>query len=179
MISYRITKYDPKKRDSNGAYIDNSEWTSIYDFKNLQDEKTFEDYLKIENCYVYAVRIILQEKKITNLKVESLENYSSRDDFKKLIDEGLLNSISFDYDQDIKILENDVILNQTQIEKTIRLILRETIWMLLVDRTFEIKFGYDYCMYIKCDSLTFETIRQIEELGLFVEPNVDQKTITI
>ena len=55
----------------------------------------------------------------------------------------------------------------------IRLILRETVWMNLLNSEFKITFGYDYYMYVECSELTSMTIKQIERMGLFVEPNME------
>jgi hypothetical protein len=65
-------------------------------------------------------------------------------------------------------------LNKSEIDKIIRLILRETVWMLLVNKDFEVRFGYDYYMYVKTVNLQKETIRKIESNKLFVEPEVEQ-----
>jgi len=175
MISYRITKYNPKKRDSEGAYTDMSEWTSISDIGNPDyNNPTFEEYHKTENSYVNAIKIILTDKKIQSLKIDSLENYNDKSDYDKIIDSDKLREIDFDYANDIEILKNGGNLQNDYLEKTIRLILREFIWMELIDSELEVKFGYDYYMYIKCDRLSDDIIQKIEATGLFVEPNIGQ-----
>ena len=60
-----------------------------------------------------------------------------------------------------------------------RLVLRETVWMNLLESEFKITFGYDYYMYVECSELKNSTINQIEKMGLFVEPNMGQRTIIV
>ena len=175
MTSYRITKYNPKKRNEQGNFMDNSEWTSISDIGNPDYNcATFEQYEKIENLYVDSIMLILKEKNISNLTIKSLELYNTKKDFAKYKRTGRLNNLIVDFDKDIKPLKDGLILNTNQIDKIVRLILRETIWMLLVNLQIEIKFGYEYYMYVTCDKLSIETIKNIELSGLFVEPEVGQ-----
>lgn len=175
MISYRITKYDPKKRNEEGHYLDNSEWTSISDIgKPAYNNPTFEQYERIENLYVDSIVLILNEKNISNLIVDSLELFDTNVDFEEHKRTGRLNKLFVDFDSEIKPLKDGIILNLNQISKIVRLILRETIWMLLINSQIEIKFGYDYYMYVTCEELTIETINRIEKTGLFVEPQISQ-----
>ena len=175
MISYRITKYDPKKRNEKGHFLDNSEWTAISDIgKSDYNNPTFEQYERIENSYVDSIMLILNEKNISNLTIDSLELYDTKEDFEKHKQTGRLNNLVVDFDSEIKPLKDGIILDKNQISKIVRLILRETIWMLLINSQIEIKFGYDYYMYVTCEKLTNETIRCIELSGLFVEPEIGQ-----
>lgn len=173
MTSYRITKFDPKRRNDQGFYLDNSEWTSISDIgKTEYNNVTYEEYEKIENAYVDAVMLILKDINLNFLTVDSLELYATKKDFKKDEKTGRLKNINFDFDIDIKSLKNGVQLDSTQIEKVIRLILRETVWMLLINDDFEVRFGYDYYMFVKTTNLKQSTIKQIEKNGLFVEAGI-------
>lgn len=175
MISYRITKYDPKKRNSEGVYADSVEWISISDIGNPENHNlSFEEYYKTESCYVNAIKIILQEKKIASLKIDSLEIYNDKSDFDNYVGENELKGIDFNYTKDIEDLKNGLDLKTKYLDKTIRLILRELIWMKLITSEIEVKFGYDYYMYVKCDKLSDDLIKLIEETGIFVEPNIDQ-----
>ncbi len=173
MISYRITKFDPKKRDSEGIYKDITEWTSISDMGNPDfNNLTFEEYYKTETNYVNAIKFLLADKKISSLKINSLENYNDKSDFDKFLGNNILREIDFDYINDIEILENGQNLQVDCLAKITRLILRELIWMELIDSELEIKFGYDYYMYVKCNRLSDNIIKKIEKTGLFVEPNI-------
>ncbi len=175
MTSYRITKYDPNKRNEAGHYLDHSEWNAINDVGKLEyNNVTYEEYEKIESAYVEAIKSIMQDNDLDCLKVDSLELRDKKQDFKKYEKTGRLKNIKVDFDKEVKSLENGLELNTTQIDKVIRLILRETIWMLLVNEDFEVRFGYDYYMYIKTINLKPSTIQKIQNTGLFVEPEIDQ-----
>jgi len=177
---YRITKFDPKKRNEEGHFLDNSEWTAISDIgKSEYRNVDYEEYEQTERAYAESIKLILDEKNISSLKIDSLELHHSFDDFENYKKDGRLKNIDVDFNNEIDILENGTILNLTQIQKMIRLILRETIWMNLLESEFKITFGYDYYMYVECSKLKNSTINRIETMGLFVEPNRGQRTIKI
>jgi hypothetical protein len=171
LTSYRITKYDPNKRNEQGHYLDNSEWTSISDIGKAEyNNVTFEDYEEIESAYVAAVKLIMHANNLDFLKVDTLELNHKKNDFKEYEKTGRLRNISVDFDKEVKILRDGMQLNLVEIDKIIRLILRETVWMLLVNKDFELRFGYDYYMYVKSTELKQDTIQKIEATKLFVEP---------
>ncbi|WP_067144985.1 hypothetical protein [Pseudotamlana agarivorans] len=179
-MTYRITKFDPKKRNKEGHFLDNSEWTAISDIgKSKYRNVDYEEYEQTETAYAESIKLILDEKNISSLKIDSLELHDSFDDYENYKKNGRLKNIDVDYNNEIDILENGTILNLTQIQKMIRLILRETIWMNLLESEFKITFGYDYYMYVECSKLTNSTIKRIGEMGLFVEPNMGQRTIIV
>lgn len=174
MTSYRITKFDPGRRNDQGFYLDNSEWTSISDIgKPEYNNVTYELYEKIESAYVDTVMLILRDTDLDFLKVDSLELYATKKDFKKYEKTGNLKNINLDFDKDVKSLKNGLQLDSTQIGKIIRLILRETVWMILINDDLEVRFGYDYYMFVKTTNLKQSTIKQIEKTGLFVEPGIE------
>lgn len=176
MTTFRITKYDPKKRNEQGHYLDDSEWTAISDIgKKKFNHLTYEQYEKVESAYVAAVKAIMVDNNLDFLIVDSLELHREKQDFEKYKETGRLKNINVDYDNEIKNLKSGQRLNSDQIDKTIRLILRETIWMLLINGNFEVKFGYDYYMYVKCVDLKTSTLQEIESTGLFVEPDKRQR----
>lgn len=179
-MHYRITKYDPRKRNNEGHYLDNSEWTSIYDigkpeFGNISYDK----YETTETAYIEAIKLILGEKNIDVLMIHSLNIYNKEDDFITLRSNGQLRNIDVDFTTDIANLANGTLLTISEISKVIRLILRETIWMNLLYDKIKITFGYDYYMYVECSELKTQTVDKIEVLGLFVEPHVEQRTIIV
>jgi hypothetical protein len=49
--------------------------------------------------------------------------------------------------------------------------------MIFLNTKIEIKFGYDYYMYVTCEELKLETIQAIEKTGLFVESNTSKKKV--
>jgi hypothetical protein len=169
-MNYRITKYDPKKRNNQGHYLDNSEWTSISDigkpeYKNI----SYLDYEKTESAYIKSIQIILHEFKIQNLEINNLELHNDVKDFQEFKENGRLRNIEINFKNEIKNLKNGTFLNVDEISKISQLILRETIWMNLSNSDLKITFGYDYYMYFECTTLSQSTITQIENLGLYVE----------
>lgn len=176
MISHRITKYNPIKRNPDGSYSDQTEWTSICDIGNPKyHSPTYEDYEKIETAYVEAIRTIMIDKGIDTVKVDS---YEPRDLEKELSNEEnriTLRGLEIDYVTDIANLENGYEIGFWEIDKIVRLILREMIWMNLVNDTIKVVFGYDYYMYVECEELIFSTILNIHDTGLFVEEGVGQQ----
>ena len=175
MTSYRITKYNPDKRNEQGHYLDNSEWTAINDIgKPEYNNVTYEEYEKTESAYVDAIKSIMQDNTLDFLKVDSLELHDTQQDFITYEKTGRLKNISVDFNKEIKTLKNGLQLGITEIDKITRLILRETVWMLFVNNDFEVRFGYDYYMYIRTANLKQSTIQKIKSTGLFVEPEVEQ-----
>jgi hypothetical protein len=180
MIHYRITKFNPNKRNQKGHFLDDSEWTAISDIgKPKYNNVSYEEYEKIETAYVEAITYILKEKKMDSLKIDSLTVYDTFDDFENYKKDGRLKNIDIDFNEEVAVLKNGTMLNLKEIQKMIRLILRETIQMDLLNVELKIVFGYDYYMYVECSKLTSLTVRQIEEMGLFVEPNLKQRTIIV
>jgi len=175
MTSYRITKYNPDKRNEQGHYLDNSEWTAISDIdKPEYNSVTYEEYEKAETAYVAAIKAIMLDNNLEFLQVDSLELHDKKQDFKKHEKTRRLENIIVDFDKELKILKNGLQLGFSEIDKIIRLILRETVWMLLINNDFEVRFGYDYYMYVKTNSIKESTIKEIEKTGLFVEPGIEQ-----
>ena len=176
MTSYRITKYNPDKRNEQGHFLENSEWTAISDIgKPKYNNVTYEEYEKIESAYVNSIKLILQDNNFDHLVVDSFLRHDMKAEFKKYVTTGRVRNIKLDFDKEVKILKNGLKLNLVQIDKIVRLILRETIDLTLVNKEFEVRFGYDYYMYVKTTTLRPKTINKIRELGLFVEPGIEQR----
>ncbi len=179
-MTYRITKFDPKKRNEEGHFMDNSEWTAISDIgKSEYNNVSYKEYEKTETAYAESIKLILDEKKISNLKIDSLELHNTLEDFENYKKDDRLKNMDVDFKSEIATLRNGTTLNLKEIQKMTRLILRETIWMNLLNAEFKITFGYDYYMYVECSELTNVTIERIENKGLFVEPNMGQRTIIV
>jgi hypothetical protein len=167
MNTYRVTKYNPKYRDKEGAFT-KDDWTSISDIGKTFENKTISatDYKTVENKYINAIKLILIELSIEYCTVESL--------FKNELDE-TSNKESiysrFDFEVYSNINEGD----SMDINKTLtvaRLMLREDLWGNIESPLKEliIEFGYDYYMYFKTAKDLSSLIPIIEhEIGLFVE----------
>ena len=62
-MTYRITKFDPKKRNEQGHFLDNYEWTALSDIRKQEfGNVSYEEYEKIESAYAEAIKLILEEK---------------------------------------------------------------------------------------------------------------------
>lgn len=179
MTSYRITKYNPAKRNEQGHYLDKSEWTALSDIgKTEYNDVTYEAYEQVESAYVDAIKLIMQDNNLDCLIIDSFEFHDSKEDFKNYEKTGRLRNILVDFDKEIGHLKNGLKLNFSEIEKIIRLTLRETMWMLLLNENFEVRFGFDYYMYVKALNIKPATIQLIEKAGLFVEPEIEQINYT-
>ena len=112
----------------------------------------------------------MQDNGISSLMVDSLEWYGIQQekDNKQLAEK--LRNITVDIDRDIANLKNGDMVQPAQINTIMRLILRELVWMRLVHERMEVRFGYDYYMYVTTQQIRPSTIEQIEASGLFVEP---------
>ncbi len=168
--TYRITKYNPKSRNEEGHYLDNSEWTAISDIGKVKYKNiSYEEYEKVETAYVKSIKLILAEKKITNLKVDSFYLHSTSKDFENYKKDNRLKNLEVDFEKEIKTIKNGDVLDLNQIDKFIRLVLRETMQMDLITHELKIEFGYDYYMYVECQVLDNNTIDMIHQINMFVE----------
>jgi len=105
MEYYRITKFNPEKRDNNGHYLDRSEWTSISDIGDPEYKSiSYEEYEKFETAYVNAIQFILKEKNMNLLYADSIGFRFSKEDFQQFNETGCLRNIAVDFDSEIKTL---------------------------------------------------------------------------
>jgi len=177
MEYYLITKFNPAKRDNNGHYLDRSEWTSISDIGKPEYKKIpYEEYEKFETAYVNAIHLILKEKNINLLYADSIGFRFSKVDFQQFNETGRLRNIVVDFDTEIKSLRDGSEFDLNSLDKFVRLILRETIDLALINDKIRINFGYDYYMYVECEPLTLSSIKLIEGCGLFVESDMGYPT---
>lgn len=145
--SYRVTKYNPNKRNIKWLYINNNEWTSIYDFKNWN----LDEYFEIENKYINIVQKFMKINNINFLKIKKYEKNNKYDDikFKNWLDKKVYDKIG-----------DNVNIFFDEIPTIIRLLLRENIWCKLYwKRWFFLHFWYDLYMYI-----WFNPSKRIERL---------------
>lgn len=146
---YRITKYDPKNRNSQGHYqVD--EWTSISDVgKEFCGHKvTREEYNQVESAYLFAIESLLLEANISSLRISALEQPYEQFEFKLGAELGL-----------------------NEILQIARLSLREELWCRLsIPRRAYVHFGYDYYMYMGVPRFCSKAIEAIQQKAVFVEP---------
>jgi len=159
MFCYRITKYNPKYRNTEGAYL-KSEWTSYSDIGKKFDDTilTIDQYLLVENAYITAIIVFMDCLNINILYVADLEkNKKSRNNITHFL-------TLFDS------LKNGLLLNKEQIKIVSSMILRENLWCKLKTNNLYVHFGYDYYMYVESARECTAAVQSIEESGLFVEP---------
>ncbi len=180
MISYRITKYDPKERDERGSYENKNEWTSISDIGRPQYGATsFEAYEKVERAYIEAIKLILISHEIDTVTVDSIEKWERKEQLEAFRSTNVFRNLHFNFETDIQPLGNGLEIRLGEIDQVVKLILREIVWMNLVGAKGNITFGYDYYMYVECAALQCSTITAIQKLGLFVEAGIGPRRIIV
>jgi hypothetical protein len=156
---YRVTKYDPGQRDSNGAFLP-EDWTSASDIGKSIAGKTItkHEYLEVENNYVKAAKQLLLDAgigsmRITNLEVKLKEKSAQLDDI--------------DLVEKCKNLNDTAIVAVKDLEDVIKGCLREYIWCQLAGpQKSYLHFGYDYYMYIGLPKSA--SVRAVPK-GIFLE----------
>jgi hypothetical protein len=148
MHQYRVTKYNPARRDVSGAYsID--EWTSHSDIGRsfggitLSEEK----YLAVENSYLEAAAAFLSEAQVRKLTVVGLESRTTAEK---------------------RLSENEVVLAK-DVPAILRALLREEYWCRLEGASAFIHVGWDYYMYVGVPARCPNAERAAADVGLFVE----------
>jgi len=161
VYSWRITKYNPKYRDERGVYL-KDEWTAISDIGKVFDHKlvTFEDYIAVENSYVQAILLFVDDLKLPFFLLTCFEDRGlCINDFYQTIE--MVNAY--------KQIKRKKIINIENLDVCIRLILREIIWGELKSSGIHVHFGYDYYMFVVSLNKNDAVLKNIEKLGLFVE----------
>jgi hypothetical protein len=149
MGCYRVTKYDPSKRDARGWYTV-EEWTSISDIgKSIGGATlTVDAYARVEDAYVFAV-------------------------LRFFVDAGQpdLRSVGVAIKRPETVLSEGQRLDVNDLEWVTRACLREQLWCRIetADRSFGVHFGYDYYMYICTPAAREEVLDDVRAQGLFVE----------
>ena len=157
MVHFRVTKYDPSRRDSQGFYpLD--EWTSIGEIGRSFGGVVLsrEAYQRVEDAYVAVAISYLQESGLMSLRVTGLENSAA-------------NKLSFSEGSTLAL---------EQISGVIRRVLREDFWCRLEHTAGYLHFGWDYYMYLGVPSPCPASHELARSSGLFVEnfqsPDFDQ-----
>lgn len=155
MFSYRITKYDPSKRNSSGAYLVD-EWTSYSDIGKLfSGEKLVrEEYIRIESSYVACLIDLLKKANCNTLYIREPEEYRHEAEVGE----------SFDVDVYNKLLIDGGRVNVDEFESIIRLNLRDVAWCKLKGDNCELHFGDDFYVYFVCSSHIDVGVNEYENL---------------
>jgi len=143
MTEYRITKYNPKKRNKFGHYLDKDEWT---EFSEVGTNVTLKECEAVEASYIQSAKDFIISCGIEKLKVVALEDYQKRSRYKK----------------------NDLV-PAAVLEIELQSLLRGDFWCRLESDYGFIHVGHDYYMYIGVNKVDPKIIERVSNRGLFVE----------
>lgn len=169
MKTYRITKYNPKNRNSEDHYT-KDDWVGCSEIGEMFNGKilTPGNYLITENKYVDAAIKFLNILEYNNIYISNLEKngFNSSEYVRENIDNML-----FTYK---KVNDNYLVESIEELKLLIKLILRGDIWAeieILKDSQFigKIEYGYDYYMYFNLYNSKKDICPLIEVPGLFCE----------
>ncbi len=152
MHEFRVTQYDPAKRDEHGAY-QTDEWTM---FSQIGEERdgvvlTLPEYERVEAAYIQAALAFVREAGIDALQVCGLEGPE-------------MTLVDGRHVTEAEALTTD------RLPAAFRAVLREEMWC-----RFEhlagvfVHFGWDYYMYIGVPTPCPTAQGVARDLGLFVE----------
>jgi hypothetical protein len=160
---WRVTKYDPARRDERGRY-QGDDWTAASDIGGEFGGRTLslEEYLAVEDRYVAAAMHFLRESGLDGLTVVDLET-------------GPPDALPDDLPLPELLAAGPPItegqrLSGAELERAIRLNLRALIWCKLEELgRFFIHVGHDYYMYTGSAVPCPESIAFAARIGLFVD----------
>lgn len=154
MYAWRVTKYNPANRDANGRYLDDEEWTC---FSEVGTKLGLEEYLGIEEKYLRAILIFMDEIGMDGVYVTALEYWPDEDESQNV--QAFLSKI-----------RNGTYITVQEVRELARLILRNVVWCKLEFKNqFFVHFGYDYYMYIGARKGCVKAVEAVTQSGLFVE----------
>jgi hypothetical protein len=152
--SWRITKYNPVKRDADGSYLDHEEWTC---FSEVGTKVSMEEYQKQEEKYLDAISVFITEMGLNRVYVNALEQWSDG-----VRDQNTNEFLS-------KIWIGKAVTVQ-EVRELAKLTLRNAVWCKLgFKKQFFVHFGYDYYMYIGASEECANAKEVVKETGLFIE----------
>lgn len=147
---YRITKFDPAKRDPLGRYLVD-DWCM-----HSQIGKTFggilfteEEYLRVESAYISAAMAFYKEAGQPDVVVFGVEDNKDRG-----------------------APANGWLIPIDQLPVLCRALLREEYWCRIEGDDFFIHFGWDFQMYLGASTPCLRSLEFARSLGLFPEPVV-------
>lgn len=154
LFSWRITKYNPKKRDEIGAYLDDKEWTC---FSEVGTKVSEEEYLRTESDYINAITTFMVEMGLNKIYLNDLEIWSD-----EVVSQ---NASSF-----LRKMWVGKAVTAQEVRELARLTLRNVIWCKLsYKKEFFVHFGYDYYMYIGAIKDCSNAQAKVQDTGLYVE----------
>ncbi len=154
MYSWRVTKYDPVNRDTDGRYLDDQEWIC---YSEVGKKVSLEEYQETEQMYVNAIRSFMDEMGLEQAYVIALEQW--KDEVQKQNASEMLSRIWIGKRIPLE-----------EIQQLASLTLRNAIWCKIAfKRQFFVHFGYDFYMYIGAGRECTKAIDEVTKSGLFVE----------
>lgn len=171
MHRYRITKYNPQYRNEKGWYM-KEEWTSYCDIGKEYDGIKFtkDVYLLMECKYIKTILYIMKKEKVKSMTLKAFEKYGSLKKQKKFLKEYDL-AFSESEEKLFRSIKNGIKIDIEELDKIIKLILRECFWGILYDSKTKckIEFGYDYYTYVTCHKIEQRVIEEFEGKGMYIE----------
>lgn len=152
MRSWRLTKYDPARRDARGAFL-GDDWTSISDIGRTFDGRvlTPEAYARVEQAHVDTVLAFHAACGAPPLRVHDLERTGA---------------VAPPW------LVEGALLETAALPDAVRACLREQAWCRLRsdDGACHVHVGYDYYLYLVGNADPAPARAIAERHGLFLEP---------
>ena len=168
MTRYRISKYNPKYRYDDWVVVEDT-WTSFSDIGSVYNGNvlSIDNYLEVEEKYILIINKILDHFDIDSLNIKEMETYLTIDEIKKmlLLKKIYISNIEINF---IKKLKNNAELNREELNQAIKFILRECFWAIL-EKEIKIEFGYDYYVYILCNTIPEKIIEDALNIGIYIE----------
>jgi hypothetical protein len=154
MKTWRITKYNPSKRDNKNVYLDKDEWTS---FSDVGTKVNIETYEKTEQAYVNTIVETMDELELNTLILEELEI-----SIDEINDQNIIRFLSE--------IKKGKSVNVKEIKELAKLTLREIIWCKLSDKEkLYVHFGFDFYMYIGTNKEDINLYKRNKKTELYIE----------
>jgi hypothetical protein len=147
-LQFRVSKYDPRFRDSSGAYT-RDEWNAASDIGRTFGGVTLTpgESERVETAYTTTVVAMLAEAGVELLAVRGLEQYPEA---RVPFGEGAMVPLG-------------------RVADVARGVLREEYWCRLESPNAFVHFGYDYYIYVGIPTVPSRALAQAAVAGLFVE----------
>ena len=159
MQGFRVSKYDPSRRDTAGRYRE-EKWISVHDIGRPLGGKTLsiDEYLRAENATIATAMAFHADAGTAILLALGVEHGGPKPDVS-----GEVMSIPPGEGQSIE---------RAALPVVIRSCLREMMWCRLEarERRCMIHFGYDFYMYLTGIELPARACEVAKAGGLFLEP---------
>ncbi|HGO5855727.1 hypothetical protein ACJ7Z2_05195 [Mannheimia glucosida] len=141
--SYRITKYFNYNID---GFLADDGWSS---FSDVPEKISLEEYLKIEQQYIYTILAVCKQLNIEYLRIKQLSDSNKKSGYRNR--------------QKIKLSDLPIFLKG---------LLRENYWCKLTHFKCEFHFGYDYYLYCIAQADLFHFLNEQSELHIerFISP---------